>query len=184
MINKVLDISNISDDEGENLTENDLQRIKKAVDRENLALSIARGEIVIVNKSKIRPKKSKRVKKLSKNSSKINSSKTTQSKDTERQTPKIEIEKMENSTEKHQLDTNLPEENSDFSLTGTEKDNSISSAELEKYYETLGAKKDDSLESIRSKYRQEALKLHPDRNASGEEEFKKLSEAIEAINAA
>ena len=45
------------------------------------------------------------------------------------------------------------------------------------YYSILGVAKDASEKDIKNAYRKLALKYHPDRNPSGEDKFKKISEA-------
>ena len=52
------------------------------------------------------------------------------------------------------------------------------------YYETLGVKKDASLEEIQQAYRKRARECHPDVNPSEDatEQFKKVNEAFEVLN--
>ena len=53
------------------------------------------------------------------------------------------------------------------------------------YYETLGLERDASQDQIKSAYRKQALKYHPDRNPDNpeaEERFKQLSEAYEVLS--
>jgi len=53
------------------------------------------------------------------------------------------------------------------------------------YYQVLGVPRDASVDEVKKKYRQIALKYHPDRNPgdkSAEEKFKEAAEAYEVIH--
>jgi len=52
---------------------------------------------------------------------------------------------------------------------------------LHNSYTILGVKKDDSIETIRKKYKEMALKYHPDRNPNTEEKFKEINNAYHNI---
>lgn len=53
---------------------------------------------------------------------------------------------------------------------------------MSNYYSILGVTKDASEKDIKNAYKQLALKYHPDKNPSGEEMFKKISEAYEHLS--
>jgi len=50
------------------------------------------------------------------------------------------------------------------------------------YYKVLKCQKSDTTEKIKKHYRKLALKYHPDKNPSGEEQFKKIAEAYEVLS--
>jgi curved DNA-binding protein CbpA len=50
------------------------------------------------------------------------------------------------------------------------------------YYKVLKCQKSDPIEKIKKNYRKLALKYHPDKNPSGEEQFKKIAEAYEVLS--
>ena len=61
----------------------------------------------------------------------------------------------------------------------------MASTEFKDYYAILGVPKTASADEIKKKFRQQALKYHPDRNQgneAAEEKFKELSEAYEVLS--
>ena len=50
------------------------------------------------------------------------------------------------------------------------------------YYEVLGVEKRTGKEEIKKNYRKLSKKYHPDKNKSGEEEFKKINEAYQHLS--
>ena len=52
---------------------------------------------------------------------------------------------------------------------------------MKNYYEILGVSKDATAEEIKKSYRKLSLEYHPDKNKSGEEKFKEISEAYSIV---